>query len=233
MINVFAGARRIAVVIGLFWVAMIFVINWNPRRPSVVFVIERPDQEPRLVLNETDSKRASCPYGENVVRSVLDDSIVDGKQGDDEYSNALPIDVCFRTFGAKNDGHEWRYLRFRTESPGGVAALDPVRPDSLWDASNADAPPSDRQEWMKLKSEAQAYIDSQLAIVSRQVASDSVRTVIRHDIARQKWTYAKGYAIRALEASLAGLAALFGLTVVVGWIARGFLGISRGTDFRT
>lgn len=222
-INVFEGARRIALAIGVMWAlgCLAYAVFSEPYI-SLTYAVQRYGAAP-VAADECELRNATkhitldAPTGEQV-----------------------PVKLCFIADRADNGNYLIPYREVVSASNPEAARVYAARKEALRRGAQADAArltevllkmPVDRSEprtvWMadEYNNDVRAYMDD-VAAGFRLRPSDVERL---QQVKRQKrWEQWK----QALQVLFGGVLVGWVLTAGIGWIARGFMGIPRGQDRR-
>lgn len=222
-INVFEGARRIALALGGLWAAgcLAYAVLSEPH-VSLTYAVQSYGAMP-TPAETCDSKDASkyitavAPGGERV-----------------------SVTLCFVADRAENGSYLIPYRQIVSSSNPEAARVYAARKEALRQGAHSEASrlaeylfkmPIDPAEpptvWMASEhdSDVRAYMEETAA--SFKLLPHDLERV--QQVRRQKlWEQWK----QALQVLFGGLAIGWALTACIGWIARGFMGVPRGRDQR-
>lgn len=222
-INVFAGARRIALAIAVAW-----VLGW------LAYALF---DKPYVSLTYSVSTFGSQPTPADIceARDASKYTTVETPKGE-----RISVNICFIASRADNGSYLIPYREVVSSANPAAAALYAARKEAIRNGANADATrlteyllnmPISKSEpaslWM-----AGEY-DNDVVSYMNEVANTFARRGIDQkrleDVRRQKlWEQWK----LALQMIFGGVAAGWFVTAVAGWIVRGFMGVPNGSDKR-
>lgn len=222
-LNVFEGARRIALTVGGLWVTgCLAYAAFSEPHVSLTYAVSDYGAAP--VPAESCQSRDGSKY-----------TTVDAPDGE-----RVRVNLCFIASRADNGSYLIPYREVVSASNPEAARVYAARKEALRQGAHADAArltefllkmPVDQSQprtvWMasEYDNEVRAYMDD-VAASLRLGPGDLERL---QQVKRQKlWEQWK----QALQVLFGGLAVGWVLTAGIGWIARGFMGIPRGHDRR-
>jgi len=228
-INIFEGARRIALAIGAAWTlgCVAYAVLQEPYAP-LFFSVESPGSEPKPAEQcGTDDAR------KYITR---------------EFEPGTPISVtlCFTAHRADNGRMLIPYATVTSvELPDGRVVQN-VPPDITRvellakltangiDVSRLAGMPGSAWEpvWRTRWNMGESY-DSEVSVYAQRIADGFRLTRQNQDTAtEQLWQARLRQWKEAFQVLVVGLLLGWALTALIGWIARGFLGIPTGKDHR-
>lgn len=228
-VNMFEGARRIALAIGAAWTlgCVAYAVLQKPYAP-LFFSVESPGSEPKPVEQcGTDDAR------EYISR---------------EFEPGTPISVtlCFAAHRADNGRMLIPYARVTSvELPDGrilqnvplnitqAELLAKLKANGI-DISRlaGTSGPSWEPLWRTHWNMGEPY-STEVSVYTQRVADGfSLTRQSQETAASQLWQARLRHWKESFQVLVVGLLLGWALTALIGWIARGFLGIPRGKDHR-